>query len=173
MLSDKGRISTHTQTGGANVATMRRLGVCVVSALLLTACGGGSAAESPPETTSPAPETSTSTTAASPAPSTGSPNIPLPPEITATAATTSCQDAAGDSNGALDLTGVTVEATGDGVRVTFTWTGEVPTTGTAFWSAILASADGETVRQVGYEILDAHPIASRRLAKGHRHHTHC
>jgi hypothetical protein len=71
----------------------------------------------------------------------------------------SCADRAGDSHGGLDLTGAAAKQ--DGEDVVFTWhmKGRVPASDTVLWSAMLTSADGHVLRQIGYKLLDGSQIA--------------
>jgi hypothetical protein len=60
----------------------------------------------------------------------------------------SCEDAEGDSTGALDLASVTVFQTSDGVVFGYTYTGLLPTSGTL----LFVTSDGS--KQYGYKSVD-------------------
>lgn len=54
---------------------------------------------------------------------------------------------------AMTLENATIEASGDGVATTFTWSGVVPQDRTVLWSVTVVSHDGGIVRQLGYKLI--------------------
>lgn len=120
----------------------RALAYLAAPVLLLTACGSGEAEAVDPPASSPSATTE-----------------PSSPAATTVDTSASCVSPAGDSTGVLDLTGVEVTASGDDVTITFTYAGEVPTTGSALWSVTVASADEQTARQLGFKVIDGTPSA--------------
>lgn len=116
--------------------------------LLTTACGGSEeqAAEQPARA-----QTNEAPASPSPVRTTNS-SSPAP-----TAGNDSCSDPAGDG-GALDLTSVALERSGDGIRVTWTTASPPPASGSVLYSVTAARPDGSTVQQFGLKYQDGQQI---------------
>ena len=54
----------------------------------------------------------------------------------------------------MNLTNVTFDASSDPLVATFTWTGQVPRRDAVLWQIKLTSGDKETIRYLGYKIVD-------------------
>src|SRR5215207_2332939 len=54
----------------------------------------------------------------------------------------------------MDLTNVTFAAISDSLVATFIWTGQVPRRDAVLWQIKLTSGDRETIRYLGYKIVD-------------------
>lgn len=111
-------------------------------AFLLAACGSGDTEledAAPPQTEAASEEPDDSATEAA-AGTTGT----VPP---------SCEDPAGDSTGALDMTSVTVSKADDKIVFTYVHSGSVPTTGSLLFSVLAGT------KQYGYKQVDGQESA--------------
>lgn len=71
-----------------------------------------------------------------------------------------CDDVIGDSSGIVDLEQVQLVSDGTLMFLTFDAVSDVPTTGTALYSATAWSEDGETGYQIGVKFEDGQEIAN-------------
>lgn len=118
----------------------------LTGALLLTGCASGS--------------TSAAGSDAAPSPSASPPAASEPPTTTepAKAWSSQCRDKRGDGKG-QDLARVVLKQVDDDLQVTWRLRTSVPQTGVAGWYVSVASADGETARQLGVKVEDSEVIA--------------
>ena len=59
----------------------------------------------------------------------------------------------------MHLSGTTFDHAVDPMVGTFTWEGQVPSVGSVLWQITMRSGDGNTVRFLGYKIVDGEPSA--------------
>lgn len=107
--------------------------------MLLGGCGGGSEPDDLAAATPEAEQSEAAPTEASPQTESAGAVVSVPP---------SCEDAEGDSSGALDLTSVTVFRTPEAVIFGYTYSGTLPTSG----SLLFVASDGS--KQYGYKLVD-------------------
>src|SRR5262245_19009996 len=59
----------------------------------------------------------------------------------------------------MNLTGETFDSTTKQMVASFTWEGQVPHTGSVLWQIVIHSDVRQTIRRLGYKIVDGQPSA--------------
>lgn len=59
----------------------------------------------------------------------------------------------------MNLTGAAFDPSKEPMVASFAWEGRVPLVGSVLWQIVVHSADRQTVRRLGYKIVDGRPAA--------------
>jgi hypothetical protein len=138
--------------------------VCVILAVPACSSDGNGDSEGPPfrqEVVPVEPEASSTTAAATTTTTTEQSPADIAGSVVVRGPDSSCTNPAPSSPGlAATATHVGVAGyAGNAARVTWTYTGTLPKTGTVLFSLIAASADGQTTQQLGFKTMGGRQIA--------------